>query len=90
MNSEVAAALIDIEAQLRQLGHWDKEPPSAEAFISDQPFSVDTLTFPQWLQFVFLPTFISCYKRVRVCRGNAALLPWLRNTSVVRMRLVVN
>ena len=44
MNSEVTAALIDIEAQLRQLGHWDKEPPSAEAFISDQPFSVDTLT----------------------------------------------
>ena len=37
MNSEVAAALIDIEAQLRQLGHWDKEPPFAEAFDFDAP-----------------------------------------------------
>ena len=31
-------------------------PPPAQALESDQPFCVDTLTLPQWLQFVFLPT----------------------------------
>jgi len=56
MSTEVAEVLIDIEAQLRQLGLWDKIPPSAEALASEQPFCVDTLTLPQWLQFVFLPT----------------------------------
>ena len=56
MRTEVAEVLIDIEAQLRQLGLWDKIPPSTEALASDQPFCVDTLTLPQWLQFVFLPT----------------------------------
>lgn len=56
MRTEVAEVLIDIEAQLRQLGLWDKIPPSTEALSSDQPFCVDTLTLPQWLQFVFLPT----------------------------------
>jgi uncharacterized protein YqcC (DUF446 family) len=51
---EVSSLLIDIEAQLRQLNLWQTEPPSAEALLSDQPFAIDTLTFPQWLQFVFL------------------------------------
>lgn len=55
METQVAEVLIDIEAQLRQLGHWDKVPPSSEAMASDQPFCVDTLTLPQWLQFIFLP-----------------------------------
>lgn len=56
MHTEIAAALIDIEAQLRQLGQWAKLPPPAEALASTEPFSVDTLTFPQWLQFILLPT----------------------------------
>ncbi len=56
MQTELAALLIDIEAELRRLGQWHKVPPSAAALASDQPFCVDTLTLPQWLQFVFLPT----------------------------------
>lgn len=56
MRTEVAEVLIDIEAQLRQLGQWDRLPPSTEALASEQPFCIDTLTLPQWLQFIFLPT----------------------------------
>ncbi len=29
--------------------------PSPDAFASVQPFCVDTMTFPEWVQFVFLP-----------------------------------
>ncbi len=56
MQTEISEVLIDIEAQLRQLGLWDKAPPSAVALASTEPFCVDTLTFPQWLQFIFVPT----------------------------------
>tara|TARA_B110000503_G_scaffold125062_1_gene192257 strand:- start:8849 stop:9181 length:333 start_codon:yes stop_codon:yes gene_type:complete len=56
MQTEITAVLIDIEAQLRQLGQWERVPPSAAALASNQPFCVDTLTLPQWLQFIFLPT----------------------------------
>ena len=56
MHTAIAELLIDIEAELRQLGLWDRLPPSPEALASDQPFSIDTLTLPQWLQFIFLPT----------------------------------
>ena len=56
MRTQVAEVLIDIEAELRRLDQWDKKPPSTEALASTQPFCVDTLTLPQWLQFIFLPT----------------------------------
>jgi uncharacterized protein YqcC (DUF446 family) len=52
---EIASLLIDIEAELRRLQQWDAQPPSAEALASTEPFCVDTLSFPQWLQFIFLP-----------------------------------
>lgn len=52
---EIAALLIDIEAQIRSQGWWESAPPSPEAMSSQMPFCVDTLSFPQWLQFVLLP-----------------------------------
>ena len=52
---DIAATLIDIECELRSLGQWDKVAPPAEALRSEQPFAVDTLSFSQWLQFVFIP-----------------------------------
>lgn len=51
----IAELLIDIEKELRELRLWDVASPSLEALQSRQPFAVDTLTFPQWLQFIFLP-----------------------------------
>ena len=56
MRADIAEILIDIEAELRQLGLWDSTPPPGEALASTQPFCIDTLSLPQWLQFVFLPT----------------------------------
>jgi len=51
----VAEILIDIEKELRELGLWEFESPSEEALLSTQPFAIDTLNFPQWLQFIFIP-----------------------------------
>ncbi len=33
---------------------WRMEPPGEDAFDSQQPFCVDTMTLPQWLRFVFV------------------------------------
>lgn len=54
--THIAASLIDVEAELRGLRLWDSELPPSEALESQQPFAIDTLTLPQWLQFIFLPT----------------------------------
>lgn len=53
--ASTASLLIDVEHELRVLGLWETTQPSAEALASDQPFAVDTLSFTQWLQFVFIP-----------------------------------
>jgi uncharacterized protein YqcC (DUF446 family) len=47
-------ARVDSQAPLNKAP--DQTPPSTEALASDQPFCVDTLTLPRWLQFIFLPT----------------------------------
>jgi len=51
----IASLLIDLEASLRVAGLWEQEEPPPEALASAEPFCVDTLAFPQWLQWIFLP-----------------------------------
>ncbi|TWI50894.1 uncharacterized protein YqcC (DUF446 family) [Pseudomonas duriflava] len=51
----LADQLLLIERELRVLGWWEHESPSPADLASQQPFCVDTLTFSQWLQWIFLP-----------------------------------
>lgn len=72
---EAASLLIDIEAELRRLQLWDKEAPSAEALASTEPFCVDTLSFTQWLQFVFLPRMHSLLDIEQLPPGRCEIQP---------------
>ena len=93
MVTEVAEVLIDIEAQLRQLGQWDKVPPTIEALASDLPFCVDTLTLPQWLQFVFLPTLYRLLEEQQDLPGRCGIAPmaeeYFRGTGLASHELVL-
>lgn len=53
--NKIADQLLLIERELRIQGWWGDVMPSAEALSSVEPFSVDTLDFEQWLQWIFLP-----------------------------------
>ncbi|MFT6288624.1 MAG: hypothetical protein ACJAYC_003763 [Halieaceae bacterium] len=75
LQTAVAEVLIDIEAQLRQLRQWDKIPPSATALVSDQPFCVDTLTLPQWLQFIFLPAMYQILESEQTLPQRCGIVP---------------
>lgn len=72
---EVASLLIDIEAELRGLGLWQNEAPSAAALASTEPFCVDTLSFPQWLQFIFLPRMYALLDREQLPGGRCEIQP---------------
>lgn len=54
LHTAVGELLIDLEYELRTIGLWQQESPPPEALASTQPFAVDTMTFPQWIQFVFI------------------------------------
>lgn len=55
MTKTLTQALQAIETELRAIERWEARPPPADALSSTQPFCVDTLSLPQWLQFIFLP-----------------------------------
>lgn len=75
MRTDIAEVLIDIESELRQLGLWDSVSPSAAALASDQPFCVDTLTLPQWLQFIFVPTLYQLLENGQVLPARCGIAP---------------
>jgi uncharacterized protein YqcC (DUF446 family) len=71
----VAEVLIDIEYELRLLELWQYESPSAEALASTQPFAIDTLNFPQWLQFIFIERMYFMLEQRAQLPGNCGIAP---------------
>lgn len=51
----VADVLLALEAELRRLDLWEAHAPIAADLQSVQPFCCDTLSLPQWLQWILLP-----------------------------------
>ena len=52
---KVLQKLGEIETEMKQIGMWQSEPPSPEQYQFHQAFAMDTMSFSQWLQFVFVP-----------------------------------
>lgn len=46
--------LLCLEQYLKDIDCWDQQPPPVEALMSSMPFCIDTLEFPQWVQFIFI------------------------------------
>lgn len=51
----VSQLLEEVEQQMRDLGLWSTRSPPPQALASTMPFCYDTLEFPEWLQWIFLP-----------------------------------
>lgn len=50
----LAVLLTCLERELTRLGYWQDTSPSASALASCEPFSIDTLSCTEWLQWVFI------------------------------------
>ena len=75
LHAQVEGLLLDIEAQLRAQQLWQADSPSAEALASVQPFCVDTLSFEQWLQFIFVPRMRLLISQQIALPGNCQIAP---------------
>lgn len=53
-NKPTAALLEELTLVLKSLNLWQTQAPSSVALSSNSPFCCDTLSFEQWLQFVFI------------------------------------
>lgn len=47
--------LTALQAVMNELDLWQIEAPSEEAFASQEPFAIDTMTPTEWLQWIFIP-----------------------------------
>jgi uncharacterized protein YqcC (DUF446 family) len=53
---EIVAQKIDaIEAEMKRIGYWQDAPLTPEQYDFRAAFAADTMAFPQWLQFIFIP-----------------------------------
>jgi uncharacterized protein YqcC (DUF446 family) len=60
---DVTDRLLQLEQEMQRLQLWSAKPPDPLALASQQPFCVDTLSLPEWLQHVFLPTLRNSIER---------------------------
>jgi len=92
LNIEVADVLIDVESELRQQALWQSSEPDAAALASTEPFCFDTLSLPQWLQFVLLPqiySMIESGQRLPEACGIAPMAEeYFRGTALVHGNLI--
>lgn len=53
--SSILTQLERIEAEMRRIGMWQTHPLEAEQYDFRAAFAMDTMSFSQWLQFIFIP-----------------------------------
>ncbi|MFO0985002.1 MAG: YqcC family protein [Planctomycetota bacterium] len=54
-HTRVAEMIDRIEAEMKRIGFWCKEPPTPEQMRFKKAFAMDTMAYQQWVQFVLLP-----------------------------------
>lgn len=74
---DMRIALELLATELNTIGWWQSpaEKPSAQALSSIEPFCVDTLTFSQWLQWVYIPKMHAYMNQTGQLPQASGLLP---------------
>lgn len=54
IHQRLATLLAQLTQQLKINNLWQQQAPTKQALASTAPFCCDTLSFAQWLQFIFI------------------------------------
>lgn len=55
IEKQILNQLQSIEVTMKAVGLWQNYPPKPESFESTEPFSIDTMSAEEWLQWVLIP-----------------------------------
>ncbi|KGJ96246.1 YqcC-like domain containing protein [Colwellia psychrerythraea] len=58
----IVTLLEELANELKSLDLWQTQIPTTTELASSAPFCCDTLTFEQWLQFIFIPKIMQMIK----------------------------
>lgn len=67
--------LKELALGMRQNSLWAEQPLQPEALLSIAPFACDTMSFEQWLQFVYIPKLQELVDQQRPLPNKIAVLP---------------
>lgn len=67
--------LTQLKQELKYLTLWQSSQPSLSDMSSTLPFHYDTLTFEQWLQFVFIERISLLIEKNQTLPSEICLLP---------------
>ena len=72
---QLANLLFDLEKELRQAKLWAQQSPPPAALVSTEPFSIDLLSFTEWLQFIFLPKMYATIEATEELPQSCSIAP---------------
>ncbi|MFT7052985.1 MAG: hypothetical protein ACJAU1_000536 [Psychromonas sp.] len=67
--------LTALEDELRNKGLWQEITPDQQALNSREPFAIDSLSFVQWLQFIFLDKMLQLVRLSQPLPSTMLVLP---------------
>lgn len=88
IENQVRQILEDIEQVMRDEKLWHATPPEAESFESKEPFSVDTLSAEQWLQWVLVPRMYALLEAQAPMPTRFAITPYFEVAMPEALRLL--
>jgi len=80
LHQQTASIISLLSAELKKRNLWQEDKPDEQALLSPQPFCCDTLSFQQWLQFIFIPKMSEMLKNSLPLPTNIALCPMAEAT----------
>lgn len=90
---QIADMLLAIEAEMRQLGLWERAMPAQADLESVVPFCGDRLSLEQWLQWIFVPRMKDLVTAGKGLPSHCDIAPYAREVwceeLVLRERLIL-
>ncbi|OOF40311.1 MULTISPECIES: YqcC family protein [Rodentibacter] len=77
MRNQTKLHLELLQQTMQRLNLWQSVPPAQEAFLSEEPFSLDTMTPEEWLQWVFIPRMHALLESGAPLPSQIAISPYI-------------
>lgn len=77
MRNQTKLHLEQLQQTMQQLNLWRAVPPESSAFLSQEPFSLDTMAPEEWLQWVFIPRMHALIESGAPLPSQIAVSPYL-------------
>ena len=77
MKEQTKLHLAALQKVMQELELWQSMPPAESAFLSNEPFSVDTMSANEWLQWVFIPRMYALLESDLPLPAKVAIVPYI-------------